>query len=110
MSNKSRNAMVESGKSSAGGRTRREGAASRRDTAAARRDSSAARHAATGEGAGERFLGDEQALLAVERRHPEGLTAAQVVEAFTAGGVRLSEATFRKWVQLGLLPRSRRVG
>jgi hypothetical protein len=29
---------------------------------------------------------------------------------FTARGVRLSEATFRKWVQLGLLPRSRRVG
>jgi hypothetical protein len=38
------------------------------------------------------------------------MTAAQVVEAFTARGVRLSEATFRKWVQLGLLPRSRRVG
>ena len=35
---------------------------------------------------------------------------AQIVEAFTDAGVRLSEATFRKWVQLGLLPRSRRVG
>ena len=38
------------------------------------------------------------------------MTSAQIVEAFTAGGVKLSEATFRKWVQLGLLPRSRRVG
>jgi len=56
------------------------------------------------------FLTVEPALLAVENAHPEGLTAAQIVEAFTAAGVHLSEATFRKWVQLGLLPRSRRVG
>ena len=58
----------------------------------------------------DRFLFDEEALAAVEKRHPEGLTSAQVVEAFTRNGVRLTEATFRKWVQLGLLPRSRRVG
>jgi hypothetical protein len=58
----------------------------------------------------DRFLEDDEALLALEEEHPEGLTAAQIVEAFTTSGVRLSEATFRKWVQLGLLPRSRRVG
>ena len=60
--------------------------------------------------ADDRFLFDEAALSAVMERHPEGLTSAQVVEAFTKNGVRLTEATFRKWVQLGLLPRSRRVG
>lgn len=46
----------------------------------------------------------------LERQNPEGLTAAQIVELFERRGVRLSEATFRKYVQLGLLPRSRRVG
>jgi hypothetical protein len=49
-------------------------------------------------------------LDAVERAHPEGMTSAQVVEVFVARGLKLSEATFRKYVQLGLLPRSRRVG
>jgi len=49
-------------------------------------------------------------LDAIERAHPEGLTSAQVVEVFRARGVKLSEATFRKYVQLGLLPRSKRVG
>lgn len=53
---------------------------------------------------------DEKTLRRLEKQHAEGLTAAQIVEAFTAQSVRLSEATFRKWVQLGLLPRSRRVG
>src|SRR5262245_1357139 len=53
---------------------------------------------------------DAKQLDAIERAHPEGLTSAQVVELFRARGVKLSEATFRKYVQLGLLPRSRRVG
>jgi hypothetical protein len=52
----------------------------------------------------------ERDLDEIERTHPEGLTSAQVVERFRARGVKLSEATFRKYVQLGLLPRSRRVG
>ena len=46
----------------------------------------------------------------VEKAYPEGMTAAQVVELFTGRGIKLSEATSRKYVQLGLLPRSRRVG
>ncbi len=49
-------------------------------------------------------------LAELERLNPAGLTAAQVVELFTSRGVKLSEATFRKYVQLGLLPRSKRVG
>src|SRR6516225_852055 len=52
----------------------------------------------------------ERDLDEIERTHPEGLTSAQVVERFRARGVKLSEATFRKYVQLGLLPRSRHVG
>jgi len=72
-------------------------------------DGTAAPRPAARRGGGD-FLTDEQALLAVEGAHPEGLTSGQIVEAFTAAGVHLSEATFRKWVQLGLLPRSRRVG
>jgi hypothetical protein len=55
------------------------------------------------------LLSDED-LSAIEKANPEGLSSAQVVEVFRARGVKLSEATFRKYVQLGLLPRSRRVG
>jgi len=40
----------------------------------------------------------------------EGVSAAEVLALFRARGVRLSEGTFRKYVQAGLLPRSRRVG
>src|SRR5690606_37481801 len=42
--------------------------------------------------------------------HPEGLSVQQIVELVTERGGRLSEATFRKYVQMGLLPRSVRVG
>ncbi len=55
------------------------------------------------------FSPDE--LLEIEAAHPDGLSSRQVIDLFQARGVRLSEATFRKYVQLGLLPRStRRVG
>ena len=53
---------------------------------------------------------DDRQLAAIERAHPQGLSAAQIVEIFRARGVKLSEASFRKYVQQGLLPRSRRVG
>lgn len=46
----------------------------------------------------------------LEERFPEGMTAQQIVDFWTARGERLTEATFRKYVQLGLLPRSTRVG
>ena len=49
-------------------------------------------------------------LREIERVHPDGLTSKQIVDLFESRGVRLSEATFRKYVQLGMLPRSRRVG
>ncbi len=53
---------------------------------------------------------NEHAFDEIERAHPNGLSAAQVVEIFTSRGIKMSEATFRKYVQLRLLPRSRRVG
>jgi DNA-binding transcriptional MerR regulator len=52
----------------------------------------------------------EAELEAIEKAHADGMSVQQIVEAFTERGSRLSEATFRKYVQLGLLPRSVRVG
>jgi len=52
----------------------------------------------------------ESAIAALEERCPQGVTSAQVVAFFQQHGVRLSEATFRRYVQLGFLPRCRRVG
>lgn len=52
----------------------------------------------------------EQDLRDLEGDHPSGMTVQQIVDAFTSRGERLTEATFRKYVQLGLLPRSVRVG
>lgn len=53
---------------------------------------------------------DEKDLEGIEQTHAGGLTAQGIVESFAARGIRFSEATFRKYVQLGLLPRSTRVG
>src|SRR5260370_3174414 len=47
---------------------------------------------------------------ALEQQFPQGISAGQIVEFFIPRGVKLAQATFRKYVQLGLLPRSRRVG
>ncbi len=52
----------------------------------------------------------EQELLELEQAHADGLSTQQVVELFAARGEPLTEATFRKYVQLRLLPRSVRVG
>ena len=49
-------------------------------------------------------------ISAIESEFPSGVTARSILEIFRPKGVRLSEATFRKYVQTGLLPRSRRVG
>lgn len=52
----------------------------------------------------------EEELGEIERQWPNGLTSRQIVDVFTSRGFRFSEATLRKYVQLGLLPRSVRVG
>src|SRR6188508_3837379 len=49
-------------------------------------------------------------IARIEKENAGGLTAKAILEIFAPRGVALSEATFRKYVQAGLLPRSRRVG
>jgi DNA-binding transcriptional MerR regulator len=53
---------------------------------------------------------DENELLEIERSFSGGMTSRQIVDLFETRGIRFSEATLRKYVQLGLLPRSVRVG
>jgi DNA-binding transcriptional MerR regulator len=52
----------------------------------------------------------ESQVREIEATSPEGLTSQELVAAFAHNGVKFSEATLRKYVQLGLVPRSRRVG
>jgi DNA-binding transcriptional MerR regulator len=53
---------------------------------------------------------DAASTTELEQAFPSGMSVQQIVEACARGGERLTEATFRKYVQLGLLPRSVRVG
>src|SRR6476660_4241793 len=57
-----------------------------------------------------RGLLDEREIDEIERAWPDGMTSRQIVDVFETRGIRFSEATLRKYVQLGLLPRSVRVG
>ncbi|KYF53892.1 hypothetical protein BE08_02120 [Sorangium cellulosum] len=52
----------------------------------------------------------EDVLERLEREHAQGITSSDILELFAAHGIKFSEATLRKYVQLGLLPRSVRVG
>jgi DNA-binding transcriptional MerR regulator len=49
-------------------------------------------------------------LEKIERDHPQGITSAEILDIFASRDAKFGEATLRKWVQLGLLPRSVRVG
>ena len=51
----------------------------------------------------------EDELARIEQENPEGLTSERIVDLFIRKNVRFTEASLRKYVQLGLLPRSRRV-
>src|SRR3954467_14891837 len=53
---------------------------------------------------------EEEELAEIERSGPDGLTSRQIIDLFETRGIRFSEATLRKYVQLGLVPRSVRVG
>jgi hypothetical protein len=53
---------------------------------------------------------DDTTLSRIERESSGGLTSAEILDLFATSGVHLTEATLRKYVQLGLLPRSVRVG
>jgi DNA-binding transcriptional MerR regulator len=90
-------------------RRRRSGGASRGESAGSSSGGS------SGGGSSDRASGapgilSDAEIDEVESTYPDGITAVQVVELFTSRDVRFSEATFRKYVQLGLLPRSRRIG
>lgn len=61
-------------------------------------------------GAARTSLLTEDELRAIESTYEDGITAVQIVDVFASRGIRLSEASFRKYVQQGLLPRSRRIG
>lgn len=52
----------------------------------------------------------EAQVREIEAANPDGLTSQELVAAFSSRQVKFSEATLRKYVQLGLVPRSRRVG
>lgn len=52
----------------------------------------------------------DEVLDRLERDHPQGVTSVEILETMAAYGIKFSEATLRKYVQLGLLPRSIRVG
>ena len=53
---------------------------------------------------------NEATLSRIEKQHAGGLTSAEILDVFASHDIPLSEATLRKYVQLGLLPRSVRVG
>lgn len=52
----------------------------------------------------------ESVLESLERDRPEGLSSREILEFFAAEGFAFSEASLRKYIQLGLLPRSVRIG
>ncbi len=64
----------------------------------------------SGGSSGKKGLLSDAELDELETTYADGITAAQIVDIFVSRQVRLSEASFRKYVQQGLLPRSRRVG
>ncbi|HYP90315.1 MAG TPA: hypothetical protein VEQ59_19220 [Polyangiaceae bacterium] len=53
---------------------------------------------------------DAETLTQLEKAHVGGLSSVEILDVFARHDVQLSEATLRKYVQLGLLPRSVRVG
>ncbi len=46
----------------------------------------------------------------LQKKHKDGITSADLIALLDSKGFRFSESTLRKYVQLGLLPRSRRIG
>jgi len=52
----------------------------------------------------------DDVLDRIEREHAQGISSGDILDLFASHGIKFSEATLRKYVQLGLLPRSVRVG
>jgi len=74
-----------------------------------RKNSGGPKSGASKKSAPEGLLSEDE-LRQVLEDYSAGITAVDIVEIFASRNVRFSEATFRKYVQQGLLPRSRRVG
>ena len=53
---------------------------------------------------------ETQIVEKFEEAHSGGATSIEIIAALAQVGLRLSEATLRKYIQVGLLPKSRRVG
>jgi hypothetical protein len=53
---------------------------------------------------------DTETLAQLEKAHAAGLSSVEILDVLARHDVPFSEATLRKYVQLGLLPRSVRVG
>jgi hypothetical protein len=53
---------------------------------------------------------DDADLSRIEKAHSRGFTSTEILAVFTEHQMLLSEASLRKYVQLGLLPRSVRIG
>jgi hypothetical protein len=51
----------------------------------------------------------EEITKKLEQQYIDGITSVDVVKIFRDRGFRFSQSTFRKYVQLGLLPRSFRI-
>ena len=60
----------------------------------------------SGRGVRTRLFTDDE-LRHIEEENPDGLTAERIDDLFASRGLRFSEATFRKYVQRGLVRRSR---
>lgn len=52
----------------------------------------------------------EDDLDRIEREHESGISSQEILDVFASRNIKFSEATLRKYVQVGLLPRSVRVG
>ncbi|MEE9386699.1 MAG: MerR family transcriptional regulator [Nannocystaceae bacterium] len=52
----------------------------------------------------------EAQICVVEETHAGGLTSSQLIGVFRQHEINFSEANLRRYVQLGLVPRSRRIG
>lgn len=52
----------------------------------------------------------DELLDRLEREHPQGISSQEILDTLASYDIKFSEATLRKYVQLGLLPRSVRVG
>lgn len=52
----------------------------------------------------------EAQLREIEAQNADGLTSQELVRVFSEHSIRFSEANLRRYVQLGLVPRSRRIG